>query len=317
MVDPRGVEEKSPVSARHCDDRDDRGTVRQIERLAWADDPTDAREICRAIVRARSFLPGGTRLCSAATRALVVLELASCHYASAIELLQGLDPDELIDHADSATLADIVEAGVRGGDRGLSGRALRRLESDAAQDSTPRDAGLLARSRALLAEDEAEALYREAIDRGVEAVASLDVARSHLLYGEWLRRKKRRKHAQAHLRFARDLFEELGAGRFADRARVELIATGERARKRTVDTQCVLTPQELHIATLAAVHATNREIAQRMYISARTVEYHMHHIFQKLQISSRRQLPVALQDVGRSVAVDGAEFPTFDHEGAA
>jgi RNA polymerase sigma factor (sigma-70 family) len=150
---------------------------------------------------------------------------------------------------------------------------------------------LRATSRALLAEDEAaETLYREAIDHLRSTRLRVDLARTHLLYGEWLRREGRRTDARTELRTAHELFSDFGMEAFAERARVELEATGEHARKRTVETLGELTPQESQISRLAAEGRTNREIASQLFISPKTVEYHLRKVFRKLGVNSRTQL---------------------------
>ena len=151
--------------------------------------------------------------------------------------------------------------------------------------------GIEARSRALLSEREAaERLYREAIDRLGRTRVRTELARAHLVYGEWLRRERRRLHAREQLRTAHELFTTMGMEAFAERAARELLATGERARKRTVQTSVQLTPQETQIARLARDGLSNQEIGARLFISPRTVEYHLHKVFTKLGISSRNQL---------------------------
>ena len=151
--------------------------------------------------------------------------------------------------------------------------------------------GIAARSEALLVESQrAEELYAEAIDRLGRSRIAVDLARAHLLYGEWLRRARRRIDARKELRTAHELFSEFGMEAFAARARVELEATGERARKRTVDTLGELTPQETQISRLAAQRHTNREIAAQLFISPSTVEYHLRKVFRKLGVNSRKQL---------------------------
>jgi DNA-binding CsgD family transcriptional regulator len=151
--------------------------------------------------------------------------------------------------------------------------------------------GIQARSRALLSHgDAAERLYREANDRLARTRLRVDLARAHLLYGEWLRRERRRLDARAQLRQAHELFLQFGAEAFAERARVELKATGERARKRTPQTRDDLTPQEAQIARLAAEGETNQQIASQIFISASTVDYHLRKVFRKLGVTSRTQL---------------------------
>jgi DNA-binding CsgD family transcriptional regulator len=156
---------------------------------------------------------------------------------------------------------------------------------------TPWVLGVEARSRALLHRGEAaETLYREAIDRLQPTRLLLDRARAHLLYGEWLRRQRRRLDARKQLRVAHDLFSDFGMEAFAERARVELQATGEHARKRTVNTLDQLTLQEAQISRLAARGTTNREIAAQLFISPSTVEYHLRKAFRKLDVKTRTQL---------------------------
>jgi DNA-binding CsgD family transcriptional regulator len=137
--------------------------------------------------------------------------------------------------------------------------------------------------------EEAEALYREAIDRLLPTRMRLDLARTRLLYGEWLRRQRRRRDARDQLRGAHGLFSEFGMSGFAGRAAAELLATGERVRRRTVDTRGDLTAQEAQVSALAAQGATN-QIAGQMFISPSTVEYHLHKAFRKLGVRSRTEL---------------------------
>jgi DNA-binding CsgD family transcriptional regulator len=161
---------------------------------------------------------------------------------------------------------------------------------------------LEARATALVSNDaaQADALYREAIERLGDAHARPDQGRAHLVYGEWLRRENRRSAAREQLRTAYTMFTEMGIAGFAERARRELAATGERARKRTPHTSSRLTPQETQIAQLARDGLSNPEIGARLFISPRTVEYHLHKVFGKLVINSRselgRVLPVGPQE---------------------
>jgi ATP/maltotriose-dependent transcriptional regulator MalT len=151
--------------------------------------------------------------------------------------------------------------------------------------------GAEAYARALVSEDEAaDDLYREAIERLARTRARAWLARAHLIYGEWLRRQRRRLDAREQLRTAHEMLATMGAEAFAERARRELLATGESARKRTVDTLGDLTAQEAQIARLAGGGLSNPEIGAQLFISPRTVQYHLHKVFSKLDISSRNQL---------------------------
>jgi DNA-binding CsgD family transcriptional regulator len=189
------------------------------------------------------------------------------------------------------SLAELVEAAARSGDRVLAGDALARLTERTRVAGTEWALGVEARSRALLSDgDIAEALYREAIERLGRSREAFYLARAHLLYGEWLRRERRRTDAREQLRRAQRMFTEAGAGPFAERAGRELLATGETARRRTVETRDDLTPHELRIARMARDGASNQEIATQLFVSRKTVEYHLHNVFVKLGISRREQL---------------------------
>jgi DNA-binding CsgD family transcriptional regulator len=186
---------------------------------------------------------------------------------------------------------ELIEAASRSGRSKRGAEALAVLSESTQASGTPWALGVEARSRALLNRGEgAETLYRDAIDRLQPTRLRLDLARAHLLYGEWLRRERRRLEARDELRVAHDLFSDFGMEAFAERARVELQATGERARRRTADTIDQLTPQELQISRLAAQGNTNREIAAQLFISPSTVEYHLRKAFRKLDVKSRTQL---------------------------
>jgi DNA-binding CsgD family transcriptional regulator len=188
-------------------------------------------------------------------------------------------------------LAELIEAAVRAGTPELAADAHRRLAAMTRASSTDWGLGIAARSEALLVEGQrADDLYVEAIDRLGRSRIAVDLARAHLLYGEWLRRERRRIDARTELRTAHELFSEFGMEAFAERARVELEATGERARKRTADTLGELTPQEAQISRLAAQRHTNREIAAQLFISPSTVEYHLRKVFRKVGVTSRKQL---------------------------
>jgi DNA-binding CsgD family transcriptional regulator len=186
---------------------------------------------------------------------------------------------------------ELAEAASRTGDRALLESALEWLSERTGVISSEWAKGIEARVRALLSEGEvAESLYGESIVHLSGPRVRLELARTHLLYGEWLRRERRRLDARKHLRTALEAFTSMGAEAFAGRAERELLATGEHARKRTVDTLDQLTPQEERVARLAAKGATNREIAAQLFISPSTVEYHLRKAFRKLDVKSRTQL---------------------------
>ena len=188
-------------------------------------------------------------------------------------------------------MAEVIEAAVRAGTPELAAETHRRLEAIARASGTDWALGVVSRSGALFAEGpQAEDLYVEAIDRLGRTRINVELARAHLLYGEWLRRERRRMDARVELRGAHELFSDFGMEAFAERARVELEATGERARKRTLDTLDQLTAQEAQISRLAAEGHTNREIAAQLFISPSTVEYHLRKVFRKLDVKSRTQL---------------------------
>jgi DNA-binding CsgD family transcriptional regulator len=188
-------------------------------------------------------------------------------------------------------IVELIEAAVRAGTPELAAGARLRLAEMARASGTDWALGLAARSEALLADDQrAEELYVEAVDRLGRTRMAVDLARAHLLYGEWLRRQRRRLDARGQLRAAHDLFSDFGMEAFGERARVELEATGEHARRRTVDTLGQLTPQETQISSLVAQGNTNREIAAQLFISPSTVEYHLRKAFRKLGVKSRTQL---------------------------
>jgi DNA-binding CsgD family transcriptional regulator len=183
------------------------------------------------------------------------------------------------------SLPDLIEAG----------RVFAQLQTRVEAAPTSWGRGLLARSGALLAtDDHADALYRNAIGSLHDASMPLDEARAHLVYGEWLRRGKRRTDAAAELGTAHDMFEDMGASAFARRTTIELNAAGSRPRRRAEETRDDLTIQERQVAEAATEGSTNREIAAAMFLSEATIAYHLRKIFQKLDITSRRQLRTVL-----------------------
>jgi DNA-binding CsgD family transcriptional regulator len=194
------------------------------------------------------------------------------------------------------SLPELVEAAARSAKTELASRTLERLIERTSAAGTEWALGIEARSRALLEKEAvAEDLYREAVDRLGGCRVATELARSHLLYGEWLRRGNRRVDARLQLRTAHEMYESMGARAFAHRAARELLATGETARKRRTDTRWDLTAQEAQIAQLAGEGYSNPEIGAQLFLSPRTVEWHLRKVFTKLSISSRKDLDAALR----------------------
>ena len=227
--------------------------------------------------------------------ARAVLHNALGHYDIALDNARHASAqDEL--HVSVWSLPELVEAAARSGEPELATDALERLRERTQAAGTEWALGLHARSRALVSDGQvAEALYREAIDRLGRCRVALDLARARLLYGEWLRRRGRRVDARQQLRSALASFAEMGAGAFAGRAERELLATGETSRKRTIETTDDLTPHEARIARMARDGASNQDIATELFVSRKTVEYHLHKVFTKLGISTRQQLEYVLR----------------------
>jgi DNA-binding CsgD family transcriptional regulator len=235
--------------------------------------------------------------------AAAVLQNGLARYEKAASAAREATSDTVFPWPTMWALPELVEAASRGGETELAREALERLSKTTQPCATDVALGIEARCRALLSDGAAaDELYREAIDRLSRTGVRPDLARAHLLYGEWLRRKGRRVDAREQLRTAHDMLNAIGMEAFAQRARGELIATGERVRKRSVETRDLLTPQEEQIARLARDGLSNPEIGAHLFISARTVEWHLRKVFTKLGIGSRRQLRVALLETGRPIA---------------
>ena len=208
------------------------------------------------------------------------------------ELASGCTPEIFIA---TWALSELVEAAARTGNGERAEGALARLGEQARETGADWGLGIHAHSRALLSEGEvAERAYREAIDRLGRTRLRPHLARAHLLYGEWLRREHRRVDARAQLRTAHEMLQTIGMEAFADRARGELLATGEKVRKRTDETRDELTPQERQIARLARDGRSNPEIGAQLFLSPRTVEWHLRKVFAKLEIHSRHELSMVL-----------------------
>jgi DNA-binding CsgD family transcriptional regulator len=261
--------------------------------LAWRGQETEARSGAASVTR-EGIDRSQDKKVTFAQLAIALLEIGLGHYHEAFSRALSIYHEDPL-YLGTLGLPDLVEAGVRSGNRPAAEAALDRLSERATANRTDLGRGWLARSSALLADDaDAEKLYQEAIEHLERSGARPDLGRAHLLYGEWLRRQRRRRDARQELRTAHDLFESIGADGFVQRARIELQATGETARKRSVETQSDLTPREAQIAGLAVDGASNAEIAAQLFLSSSTVEYHLRKVFRKLGLSSRIQLVHAL-----------------------
>jgi len=265
----------------------------ELATLAWRGQEAETRRLAGQLLPefAERGIAVGVRLVN---QALAVLELSLGHYEEAARRAFGTHKEPPV-----LTLASevdvMVESAARCGDREAASSVLEAFAPRAQACGTHWALGLLARCQALLATDEdAEADYRLAIDHLRQCRIAPQLARSHQLYGEWLRRQRRRREARDQLRIACQMFEAMDMDRFAERARAELLATGERARRRSVETEQMLTPQEAQIGRLASEGASNREIAARLFIGASTVEYHLRKVYRKLGVTSRVQLVHAL-----------------------
>jgi len=227
--------------------------------------------------------------------ATAVLNNGLGRYVDAMLAAEQAVEEKAAPFVSACALPELVEAAAKSGEMGRAANALRRLSAMTDVEGSDWAAGIQMRSRALMSSgSDAENCYAEAVQRLGLTPLRPDLARAHLLYGEWLRRESRRAQARHELRIANDLFTTIGAGAFAERTRRELLATGEKLRKRDVDAVGVLTPQEEHIARLAREGRTNPEIGAELFLSGRTVEWHLRKIFMKLGITSRKELYDAL-----------------------
>ena len=256
---------------------------------AYRGDDEKTRDV--ALRKGRDALERGAGIdLDHADYALAVLDLGWCRYATALEHCRKI---ELNDPLSLSMLAPpvLIEAAVRCDEQPTAIDALERFSERATASDTDWARGLLSGMRALLAaDDEAESLYLTSLDRLAQCSAVVDRARMQLLYGEWLRRSRRRREAREPLREAVEVFERIGARGFAERARRELMATGEHSRVRSGATRDLLTAEESQIAQLVAEGKKNAEIASSLFISRSTVEYHLHKIYRKLGVGSRTQL---------------------------
>ncbi len=256
---------------------------------AWQGQEAQASELIEATSRAATARGLGRMVSFAAYASSVLDNGLGRHDAARNAAWRAFERDEL--GFGPFVVPELAEAASRTGDEALVRAALQWLSDRTRLVPSEWALGIEARVRALLSEGEAaERCYRESIDRLGRTRVRVEVARAHLLYGEWLRRQRRRLDARAQLRTAYAMLEAMGIEAFAERARRELEATGETARKRTVQTNGELTAQEAVIAGLARDGLSNPEIGARLFISARTVKYHLGKVFAKLDITSRGQL---------------------------
>jgi DNA-binding CsgD family transcriptional regulator len=257
---------------------------------AWRGRPAETQDLADACMREAFARECGLHV-AVAHFAIAVLEVGLGRYEAALTAARAAC-DEAGLFVLSPALPELIEAAVRAGERQVAVAAIAQLSQRARGSATNWALGTLAHSRALLEDGApAEELYREAIERLRGSRAAPQLARAHLVYGEWLRRERRRREAREQLRTARDMFIFMGAHAFAERARDELIATGEHARRRAAEAPAdLLTAQETRIARLVSEGATNAAIGAQLFISPRTVEYHLHKAFRKLGVSSRTQL---------------------------
>jgi DNA-binding CsgD family transcriptional regulator len=263
---------------------------------AWRGQETEASRLIAADTTDPAVQGDGERL-TATAWATAVLDNSLGRYDEALTAAEQAseDPDEL--GLATWSLAELIEAAARTGALERASGALRRLSEATSAAATDWALGIQARSTALLsAVEHAEPLYLEAIERLGRTRIRAELARAHLLYGEWLRRQGRRCDAREQLRTAHGMLDAMGMAGFAERARNELLATGETSRKRTIETANELTAQEAQIARLACNGHSNPEIGTQLFISPRTVEWHLRKVFTKLGISSRRELRAALPD---------------------
>lgn len=256
---------------------------------AWRGREHEASELFATMIALGTKRGEGLTLSSAET-SLACLHNGLGNYGSALDAASPpFEFDELA-HS-SIALTELIEAAVRAGQPERAATPMERLNSRALASGTQWALGVAARSRALTSTGpDAEAHYREAIERLGNCRMVTHLARAHLIYGEWLRREGRRQDARVQLRTAHKLFLDMGMEAFAERTAHELRATGENARKRNAQPTDALTAQELHIARLVATGATNREVGSQLFLSPRTIEAHLRSIFRKLDITSRRQI---------------------------
>jgi DNA-binding CsgD family transcriptional regulator len=268
--------------------------------LAYRGQLTEARETGLAQVR-EATAQGQDGPADVGRYVVATAGLLGRDYAEAMSYAQAVIDNDAARTAER-TLPELIEAAIRTGDYEAAATAQKSLSERAFAAATPWALGLQARCAALLAEGaDAEGYYLESISQLRRCRMAIDLARTHLLYGQWLRRARRRRDARHELRTAQNMFAAMGIATLAERAGRELQATGETARKRTVETAVELTAQEAQVARLARDGLSNPEIGASLFISARTAQYHLGKVFAKLGISSRCQLAQALPGAPETV----------------
>jgi DNA-binding CsgD family transcriptional regulator len=255
--------------------------------LCWRGDEAESQARAAALMAARPRPGPGHDLIAGH---LAVLDLSAGRYKDAFDRLAPIVREDRLGFG-TIMLPDFIEAAARCGEHEAAIAALDRLAARSVAGATHMGLGRLARCRGLLADaDEAEEHYRESIKLLGDSTSATDLARSRLMFGEWLRRQRRRSEARSELMTAYAMFADMGAAGFAERARIELGATGAKPRKRVPETANDLTPQESQVAKLVVAGHTNREVAARLFLSPATIDYHLRKVYQKLSVSSRVEL---------------------------
>jgi DNA-binding CsgD family transcriptional regulator len=264
----------------------------EVVLLGWRGDEHAVRDAAAELIPMLTHSGRGLSL-RVAQLGVAVLELGLGNYRAALASAQAAQPGGGL--VSASVGPDLIEAAVRSGEHGVALAAVDEFARLARSSGSDWALGLLSRGQALVSGDsEAEPLYEASIDHLERCLLVPQLARTRLVYGEWLRRQRRRRDARTLLRSAYDTFEAIGATAFAERARGELLAAGESVRRQQPELRDALTPQEDAIARLAAEGATNQEIASRLFISNATVAYHLKKVFRKLDVSKRAGLSSAL-----------------------
>jgi DNA-binding CsgD family transcriptional regulator len=268
---------------------------------AWRGDESEEHQLIESTIREAGARGEGIGLAIAEYARAVLCNGLGQYEKALVAARSASEHREVV--AENWGLSELIEPAARTGRTDLATQGLNRLAEKARASGTDWALGIEARSRALLSDGAtAERLFREGIERLSRTRMRAELARTHLLYGEWLRRTNRRPDARVELEVAHEMFSAMGMEHFAERTRRELLAAGAIAHKRNAETHDDLTAQETQIARLARDGLSNPEIGAQLYLSPRTVEWHLRKVFGKLGISSRRQLRAVLSEDGRPVA---------------